>query len=225
MTVDQPPAERPASVTAYSVSELDPLPDEKGTLADQRVVVKPSGLGPASGLGLFAGCAIGHGQVVTSYYGTLVYREQLGPETDTSYIVRVPNSGGALVDGKPFADAIRANPANPNPARDREGVHTPLPGAPEWSLGAGAMANDPRDRQLTNAKLDFVKPKEGPQAVRDLAIMRPVLVATRDIAAGEEIFWSYGSATPFEHLRKQQLELQSRKRRREICRFTWVPHE
>ena len=105
------------------------------------------------------------------------------------------------------------------------GVHTPLPGAPEWSLGAGAMANDPRDRQLTNAKLDFVKPKEGPQAVRDLAIMRPVLVATRDIAAGEEIFWSYGSATPFEHLRKQQLELQSRKRRREICRFTWVPHE
>ena len=26
-------------------------------------------------------------------------------------------------------------------------------------------------------------------------------------------------------LQKQQLELQSRKRRREICRFTWVPHE
>ena len=89
--------------------------------------------------------------------------------------------------GKPFADAIRSNPSNPNPSRDPEGVHTPPEGAPEWRLGAGAMANDPRDRQLTNAKLDFVKPKEGPQAVRDLAIMRPVLVATRDIPPGEEV--------------------------------------
>ena len=40
-----------------------------------------------------------------------------------------------------------------------------------------------------------------------------------------QVLWSYGSATPFEHLRKQQLVLQSRKRRRDLCRFVWVPHD
>lgn len=37
----------------------------------------------------------------------------------------------------------------------------------------------------------------------DLALVRPVLVATRNIEMNEEIFYSYGSDKPFEHIRKQ----------------------
>ena len=51
--------------------------------------------------------------MIASYFGTLVYREALEPGTDRSYIVRLPDAGGALANGKAFADAIRANPANP----------------------------------------------------------------------------------------------------------------
>ena len=30
------------------------------------------------------------------------------------YVLRIPNSGGALIDGKPYADAIHNNRDNPN---------------------------------------------------------------------------------------------------------------
>ncbi len=33
--------------------------------------------------------------------------------TPFRYVLRIPNSGGALIDGKPYADAIRNNPHNP----------------------------------------------------------------------------------------------------------------
>ena len=42
-------------------------------------------------------------------------------QKDTSYVLRIPNSGGALIDGKPIGDAIRANPhkwATADRARD-----------------------------------------------------------------------------------------------------------
>ena len=35
------------------------------------------------------------------------------------YVLRIPNSGGALIDGKPYADAIRNNPHNPVGASGR----------------------------------------------------------------------------------------------------------
>ena len=127
--------------------------DEVGTLADKRVDVRKSTLGECAGLGLFAAIPIGAGEVISSYHGTLVYREALAPGTDTSYIVRLPDAGGALINGKPYADAIRANPANPR----EDGCHYPIEGAAEWHVGAGAMANDPRDQKLYNARLNFVK--------------------------------------------------------------------
>ena len=79
--------------------------------------------------------------------------------------MRIPNSGGALIDGKAFADAIRANPGNPA----ADGRHYPVAGAAEWHHGAAAMANDPRDHKLNNARINFVKPQCGNKALRDLA--------------------------------------------------------
>ena len=62
---------------------------------------------------------------------------------------------------------------------------------------AGAMANDPRARSMNNAMLSFQKPaKEKTGKMRELAPSLPVLVATRDIGIGEEVFYSYGSEKP-----------------------------
>ena len=160
--------------------------EEVGTLADGGVDVRASTLGPDAGLGLFAGRPIRQHEVISSYYGPTVYREQLPAGFDTSYVMRLPNSGGALINGKPYADAIRANKANPT----ANGRYVPPDGAAEWHFGAAAMANDPRDAKRNNASLRYVKPQGGSKALRDLALVRPVLVATRDIEAGEEIFYS-----------------------------------
>ena len=107
------------------------------------------------------------------------------PQPDLESLVRTDGDELAKMlectELPPYADAIRAN-AN-NPAED--GRYYPLDGAPEWHVGAGSMANDPRDRRLNNAHLTYVKPEVGSRAVRDLALMRPVLVATRDIQPDE----------------------------------------
>ena len=66
----------------------------------------------------------------------------------------------------------------------------------------------------------------GQPAVTELAPMRAILFATRDIKLGEEIYYNYGSEKPFEKMKKEaqrkQAELQ--RREREVCRSVWVPH-
>ena len=42
--------------------------------------------------------------------------------------------------------------------------------------------------------------------LRELVLMQATLVASRDIAANEEVFYSYGSDKPFEHIRKKLQE-------------------
>ena len=169
---------------------------------------------------------------ISTYHGTPLYKEEISSGFDTSYVVRVPNSGGALIDGKPYADAIRANPANPT----AEGTYLPVEGAAEWERGAACMANDPRDKKRNNALLTFVKPdKAVAKALRDLALLRPQLVATRDIEVGEEVFYSYGSDKPFEHILKtlQAQQQQQKKGDRgailegnpEGCKLVWVTHK
>ena len=169
--------------------------EQPGTLADGRVYVKESAL-PNSGLGLFAGVLLRRNEVVTGYYGTPLYKGQVAPDLDTSYILRLPNSGGILLNGKPYADAVRANSDNPQP----DGRYVPLSGAIEWQLGAGSFANDPRDRRRNNAILCFKKPKVAAgtnnKYVRDLAPVLPVLLATRDIQPDEEIFYSCPRPAP-----------------------------
>ena len=88
------------------------------------------------------------------------------------------------------------------------------------------MANDPRDRSLYNSSISFVKRQGANRALAELAPMRAILFATRDIKIGEEIYYCYGSDKPFEKMRKEmqrrQAELQ--RREREVCRSVWVPY-
>jgi len=127
----------------------------------------PSRLGKDAGLGLFAGVAYQRNDVVTTYSGPLLYREQIPEDADTSYILRLPNSGGKHIDGKPFADSIRANGLNPT----ADGRYFPMESADEWKAGAASMANDPRQQQMYNSRITFRKP----QATRPHAPLAPLL--------------------------------------------------
>lgn len=153
-----------------------------GSLQDGRVYVAASQLGAAAGLGLFAGVAYQRNDAITCYSGPLLYREQIPADADTSYILRLPNSGGKHIDGKPYADSIRSNPLNPG----KDGRHYPVEGAKEWKAGAASMSNDPRQQQVYNARITFRKPQGASKALCELVPMRAVLLATRDIAPDEE---------------------------------------
>ena len=209
-----------------ALAELLPVGEGEvgGTLADGRVFVRESGLGKGSGFGLFAGKSFSSGEVITSYEGPIFYRSEVEEATqnDTSYVLRIPNSGGALIDGKPIGDAIRANPSNPG----AWGRYYPPEGTPFWRQGVASMANDPRDQRLYNSRLQFVTRKGANRALAELAPMRALLLATRDIKIGEEVFYNYGSDKPFEKMRKaqraKQLELQ--RKERDVCRSVWVPY-
>ena len=156
-----------------------------------------------------------------SLFSCAVHSDRITADFDTSYIMRIPNSGGVVVNGKVFADAIRSN--TNNPAED--GRYYPAEGAMEWHLGAGVceqhsrstplspfphhnplsppfhislpLALPPSPPSMNNAMLSFQKPaKEKTGKMRELAPSLPVLVATRDIGIGEEVFYSYGSEKP-----------------------------
>ena len=96
---EQTDVERPGSVASDASRGVAPKtqpkqpklqqPTEVGALADRRVYVKPSGLGELAGLGLFAGEVIRQGQVVSTYFGSLLFREQLAPDADTSCALTV----------------------------------------------------------------------------------------------------------------------------------------
>ena len=208
-----------------ALAELLPVGEEEvgGTVENGRVFVKESTLGRGSGFGLFAGQNFANGEHISSYEGPIIHRSEVEEATsmDTSYVLRIPNSGGALIDGKPFGDAIRANAQYPG----AWGRYYPVEGAPEWRQGAASMANDPRDHRLYNSRLQFVK-RQGAKALAELAPMRALLYATRDIKIGEEIFYNYGSDKPFEKMRKEMLrkQVELQKREREVCRSVWVPY-
>ena len=124
----------------------------------------------------------------------VLYRSELEESAaDTSYVLRIPNSGGALIDGKPYADVIRSNPHNPG----AWGRYYPPDGCPEWRQGVASMANDPRDVKKYNSKLQFCRRQGANKALCDLAPMRAILFATREIKLGEEIYYNYGSDKPY----------------------------
>ncbi|KAG8459897.1 hypothetical protein KFE25_010946 [Diacronema lutheri] len=172
---------------------------EFGTLANRRVFVAQSTLGACAGLGLFAAQPFEAGEFVTAYSGNLLYKAEVEASkgVDQSYMLRIPGSGGQLIDGGPFALALRANPSNPQPG---SGHWQPLDGAPEWHLGAASMANDPRRTAMYNSRLVFKCPKGGHRDVAQLVPMRAYLCATQRIEAGSEILYNYGSDKPFHAL-------------------------
>ena len=109
---------------------------------------------------------------------------QLAEDQDTTYILRLPNSGGALIDGKPIADVIRSNASNPA----EDGRYYPPAMSPEWRQGVASLCNDPRDAKRYNSRLTFHKRQGVNKALCELAPMRAILIATRDLREGEEIF-------------------------------------
>lgn len=155
---------------------------EFGTLANGRVFVAQSGLGLASGLGLFAAQPFEAGELLTAYSGKLLFKKEVEAEAgaDHSYLLRIPGSGGQLIDGSQFARALRANESNPQPG---SGHWVPLEGAAEWNLGAASMANDPRRAALYNARLVFKCPKGTHRDIQQLVPMRAYLCATQHIPA------------------------------------------
>lgn len=160
---------------------------------------------------------------VTTYDGPLLYKEQLQANQDTSYVLRVPNSGGCVIDGKLLADEIRANPANPT----CDGRYYPEAGSEWMCRGTGSMCNDPRDAKLYNARITFRRPQGANKALCDLAPMRAVLVATRDLRPGEEIYFNYRSEKPFEHFKKEMQQREVLRKRnkelREVVTYVWQP--
>lgn len=76
----------------------------------------------------------------------------------------------------------------------------PRAGAPEWKQGAACMANDPRGLKPYNSELKFVTRVGSCTVSPQVCVLlpgHPILVATRAIRRGEEIFFKYGSETPF----------------------------
>ena len=207
----------------------------EGTLEDGRLFVAPSRLGEASGLGLFAGVSFRRGDFMTIYAGPMLHREQLPTGFDTSYLLRVPNAGDSLIDGKMIAEAIRGNGENPAP----NGRYYPPEGAREWRMGVASMANDPHDKSMYNAHISFKKPDGGNikfkqplgsnRALNELVPMIGVLYATRDINEGDEIYYAYGSEKPFEHFRKEMQEREKKERHkqelRNVWKLLWVPFD
>ena len=191
-----------------------------GTLANKRVFVAESQLGAASGLGLYAGVRFKAGDVITSYARPILYRDEAEALQDTSYVLRIPNSGGAVIDGKPCADAIRANATNPGAWRR----YYPCEGASEVATARRRW----RTTRATNGCTTRGSSSSGGKARtgRSPSSRRCAPSSTRRARwSGEEIYYNYGSDKPFEKFRKEmhkrQVELQ--RRERDVCRSVWVP--
>lgn len=161
-----------------------------GTLCNRKVVVKDSRL-PNAGRGLFAAQPFRKGQLITIYGGKLLTaKEAAGVES--SYLLRISGEGGRqecfyVVDGAHFADRLC----------HREGdLYLPAPDDPERERlqvqGAGSLANSmPRNAPECNAHLAFQH--IGRTEVDQLLPKLPMLIASRDIAADEEVYFDYNS--------------------------------
>ena len=192
----------------YGFSGYEPFAPGWGTIFNRKIEVRISTL-PNAGRGLFAGPAVEGGfngfkakDVITLYGGQLLTEKPAEERAaEHTHMLSIPPRGGsapAWVDGRKFADGISQEP-------DAEGLFLPLPGMDykaHWHQGAGSVMNDPTKiqnyRQLgidVNAKWKYRKLGTG--AAAELKPKVPMVVATKDIAPGEEIFIRYGSEKPF----------------------------
>ena len=184
-----------------------------GTIFNRKIEVRVSTL-PNAGRGLFAGPAVEGGfngfkakDVITLYGGQLLTERQAREkEKETGghdYMLRISAKDGsalAFVDGRQFSvDGLSQEP-------DADGYYLPLPDPhdPEardarGKQGAGSVVNDPtlivNASDRVNAAFKFYQLGRGEQA--KLLPRVPVVVATKHIGPGEEIFVRYGTDKPF----------------------------
>ena len=166
-----------------------PIWKDWGTLCNRKVVVKDSRL-PNAGRGLFAAVPFRKGQLITIYGGKLMTAKEAA-SVESSYLLRISGEGGRqecfyVVDGAHFADRLC----------HREGdVYLPAPDDPErdrlQAQGAGSLANSQPRGPDCNARLAFQH--MGRTEIDQLLPKLPMLIASRDIAADEEILFDYGS--------------------------------
>jgi hypothetical protein len=155
---------------------------------DQPVELGPS-LVVGAGTGLFAKRAIGAGDAVTEYAGKLVSKDEarnLQRDGRATHVVR-------HVQGLWALDGLRTPDGTPMTAENAEQLLL--------GRGLGAFANDAR---FPNAVYDFVDSAINVRAIEAFQSGRNVrplpderityLRALRPIAAGDEIFVSYGAA-------------------------------
>jgi hypothetical protein len=151
-----------------------------GTLLNRKVEARVSEIGGREGRGLFAGVRFKRGEVITLYGGELLTAQKAKEITDHSYMLRISDSL-YCIDGSQFANRIT----------EREGDrYLPLPADVDAGVqGAGSLANDARSDANANAKLEF-KVLGGRKEGAKLLPRVPMLVAMRDITAGEEILFN-----------------------------------
>ena len=181
-----------------------------GNILNRKVVVRKSEL-PGAGRGLFAGPAVEGGfngfnpnDVITLYGGQLLTERQAREKEmeEHDYMLRISAKDGsalAFVDGHQFADGLSREP-------DADGLYLPLPDpddsgvlAARLKQGPGSVVNDPtliiNASDKVNAAFRFYQLGRGEQA--KLLPRVPVVVATKRIEPGEEIFVRYGTDKPF----------------------------
>ena len=176
-----------------------------GNILNRKVVVRKSEL-PGAGRGLFAGITFKPNDVITLYGGGLLTerqaREKESEPGGHDYMLRISAKDGsalAFVDGHQFADGLSREP-------DADGLYLPLPDpddsgvlAARLKQGPGSVVNDPtliiNASDKVNAAFRFYQLGRGEQA--KLLPRVPVVVATKHIGPGEEIFVRYGTDKPF----------------------------
>lgn len=148
-------------------------PQDRLVLSMRRLVrwnpVAKSGISliPDAGNGLFARSPLKAGDLIDTYEGDPVYTQVSGVcDGSYSHVVRLPGS----IFGVDGLTRVTDRDADGN-LKNR------------WGLAA--LANS-QPRRLCNARFVFVATTEEP------TFMLPVLVAKRDIQAGEEVYVYYG---------------------------------
>ena len=144
--------------------------------------------------------------VITLYGGALLTerqaREKESEPGGHDYMLRISAKDGsalAFVDGRQFAVGLSQEP-------DADGLYLPLPDPDDPEArdargrqGAGSVVNDPtliiNASDKVNAAFKFYQLGRGEQA--KLLPRVPVVVATKHIEPGEEIFVRYGTDKPF----------------------------
>jgi hypothetical protein len=154
----------------------------------QGLQIKESTINGA-GLGVFTVGPIGAGQVITEYYGAYVeWKEAKGRESShmrALFPMRLSIDGLYMSDGKTKIT---------NPSTQLHGY------------GAAAFSNDARSEEENNAEFQTVHSESNRKAIDDYLSgsarcdwtaepgeSKVILVAIKDIGAGEEIFVSYGA--------------------------------
>ena len=134
------------------------------------------------GYGVFATEDIAKNTPLTCFQGDLVHRDEVEflPRNAKRYIIRVPHDH--YVNGEPYLKSIYQKKVN------------------ILNFGVGDVINAAGSARSSNCKLKhftlnqylkFVGQPRVHKAISDASPPVPVLMATKDVREGDELFWNY----------------------------------